>query len=132
MSTSILKLEGTIMNGLRIESSRPTSDLSLDVGNFWHYKKRVTVTFDPAKRQKTLDERGLDFADAVDVFASRHTVERDQRRDYGEDRLISAGFVRGRMVVLVWTPREGSRRVISMRYANVDERERWRQALGGP
>jgi uncharacterized protein len=86
----------------------------------------VAITFDPVKRDKMLAERGLDFADTVLVFAARHTVERDQRRDYGEDRFLSAGFVRGRMVVLVWTPRDASRRVISMRYKNADERERWR------
>ena len=29
------------------------------------YNKQVRVTFDPAKRRRTLDERGLDFADAT-------------------------------------------------------------------
>jgi uncharacterized DUF497 family protein len=41
----------------------------------------VDVTFDPAKRAKALQERGLDFADAMEVFAGRHTVELDERRD---------------------------------------------------
>ena len=29
----------------------------------------MTLTFDQAKREKTLSERGLDFADAAAVFA---------------------------------------------------------------
>jgi uncharacterized protein len=29
----------------------------------------------------------------------------DDRFDYGEPRYISAGHLRGRMVVIVWTPR---------------------------
>jgi uncharacterized DUF497 family protein len=29
----------------------------------------MRITYDPAKRQKTLDERGLDFEDAPAVFA---------------------------------------------------------------
>ena len=81
----------------------------------------MRITFDPAKRAKTLAERGLDFADAARVFAGLHTVLADDRRDYGEPRFISAGLLGGRMVVLVWTPRGTARRVISMRYANAKE-----------
>jgi len=90
----------------------------------------VRITFDPAKRTKTLAERGLDFADAATVFAGPHTVLPDDRRDYGEPRFISAGFLRGRLVVLVWTPRGAARRVISMRYAHAKEQAFWRDALG--
>ena len=54
------------------------------------------------------------------------TVE-DDRRDYGEERFITIGFLDETMVVLVWTPRDGTRRIISMRKAN--ERER---TLYGP
>lgn len=53
--------------------------------------------------------------------AATLTVE-DDRRDYGEDRLITIGFLNDVMVVLVWTPRDGAYRIISMRKAN--ERER--------
>jgi uncharacterized DUF497 family protein len=92
----------------------------------------VKVTFDPARRDRTLAERGLDFADAAPVFAGRHTVVPDDRQDYGEPRFISAGHWHGWMVVLVWTPREGARRVISMRHAHAKEEAFWREALGGP
>jgi hypothetical protein len=90
----------------------------------------VRITFDPAKRSRTLAERGLDFADAAIVFAGEHTVLADERRDYGEPRFISAGLLRGRMVVLVWTPRGDARRVISMRHAHAEEEARWRRILG--
>ena len=46
----------------------------------------MRVTFDSAKREKTLAERGLDFADAALVFADRHVFsmrkanEREQAR----------------------------------------------------
>jgi uncharacterized protein len=87
----------------------------------------VQITFDPAKRDRTLAERGLDFAEAEVVFAGRHTVEEDRRRDYGEVRFISAGLLRERVVVLVWTPRGGARRIISMRHAHEREAEEWRR-----
>lgn len=53
----------------------------------------MRITFDPAKRAATLEHRGLDFADAAEVFAGLHTVAPDDRRDYGEPRFISAGYL---------------------------------------
>jgi uncharacterized protein len=85
----------------------------------------VDVSFDPAKRAKTLAERGLDFADAGIVFEGRTLTVRDDRLDYGEDRYITAGYLKGRCVVLVWTPRGDSRRIISMRHTHADEEEAW-------
>jgi uncharacterized DUF497 family protein len=89
----------------------------------------VRITFDPAKRDATLAARGLDFADAETVFADVHATARDERRDYGERRFISAGYLAGRLVVLVWTPRGDSRRIISMRYGHAKEAARWEAAI---
>ena len=85
----------------------------------------MDISFDPAKRTATLALRGLDLADAGEVSAGRTVTVLDERRDYGEDRYISAGHLGGRCVVLVWTPRGTSRRVISMRYAHADEAASW-------
>ena len=87
----------------------------------------MSIEFDPAKRTATLQSRGLDMARAGEVFAGATLTVEDDRRDYGEDRFITIGFLDGAMVVLVWTPRGAAHRVISMRKAN--ERER---ALYGP
>jgi uncharacterized protein len=85
----------------------------------------VDISFDPEKRAATLEYRGLDFADAGLVFAGRTVTVQDARRDYGEDRFITAGHLAGRCVVLVWTPRGEARRIISMRYVHGDEEARW-------
>ena len=61
------------------------------------------------------------------VFAGSTLTVEDDRQNYGEGRFITIGFLDGRMVILVWTPRSGTRRIISMRKAN--ERE---QALYTP
>ena len=90
----------------------------------------MRITFDSAKRDRTLRERGLDFAAALDVFAGRHATIADLRREYGEQRYITAGFLDGRMVVLVWTPRGAGRRIISMRHAHGKEEARWKEHLG--
>ena len=80
------------------------------------------IEFDETKRTATLEARGLDMARAGEVFAGATLTVEDDRRDYGEDRFITIGFLDGVMVVLVWTPRDGAYRIISMRKAN--ERER--------
>jgi hypothetical protein len=43
----------------------------------------MRITFDPAKRAVTLAERGLDFADAAEVFQGDTLDFPDDRRDYG-------------------------------------------------
>ena len=88
----------------------------------------MRVEFDQAKRDVTLAERGLDFADAVSVFEGRSITFEDERRAYGESRFITIGELGERMVVIVWTPRGDARRIISMRRAN--DREQALYALG--
>ena len=90
----------------------------------------MRITFDPAKRAATLAERGLDFESAALVFAGDTLDAEDIRADYGERRIITVGHLRGRMVIVVWTPRGEARHVISMRKANERERRRYRQRLG--
>ena len=51
----------------------------------------MKITCDPSKRQKTLEERGLDFEDAPLVFAGKHFTREDDRKDYGEVRFVTAG-----------------------------------------
>jgi uncharacterized protein len=89
----------------------------------------MVIEFDSAKREKTLLERDLDFADSGKVFDGLHFVALDDRQDYGEDRFITVGTLDGRVVVIVWTPREDARRIISMRYANDREISRYKKYL---
>lgn len=90
----------------------------------------MRITFDAVKREKTLRERGLDFARAREVFDGLTITLPDQRQDYGEPRFITAGWLDERLVVLVWTPRGRARRIISMRKANEREIDKYKQSLG--
>jgi uncharacterized DUF497 family protein len=65
----------------------------------------MRITFDPAKRARTLAERGLDFEDAVIVFEGVTVEVEDTRRNYGEPRVICYGLLSGRLVVVGYTPR---------------------------
>ena len=82
----------------------------------------MKITYDPDKRRVTLQQRGLDFEDARQIFAGVHYTRQDDRFDYGEVRQISIGLVGEDVVIVAWTERDDSRRVVSMRKADRDER----------
>jgi uncharacterized DUF497 family protein len=84
----------------------------------------MTITYDPAKREQTLQDRGLDFEDAPLVFAGLTVEVEDTRKDYGEKRIICFGQLEGRLVVIGYTPRGAVRHIFSMRKANDREQIR--------
>ncbi len=83
----------------------------------------MKIEFDPAKRELTLKDRGLDFLDAPRLFEGRSLTVVDDRMDYGEDRFISYGFIDDAAIALVWTDRDGVMRIISMRKMHIEEIE---------
>ncbi|HYW16888.1 MAG TPA: BrnT family toxin [Allosphingosinicella sp.] len=82
----------------------------------------MKIEFDPAKREWTLRERGLDLAEAGRIFDHFRLTDEDQREDYGEVRLVTLGVLNGVVVVCVWTRRGEARRIISLRKARKNER----------
>ncbi len=82
------------------------------------------ITYDPSKRARTLARRGLDFEDVVAVFAGVTVEMEDDRKDYGEIRVICYGHLAGRLVVVVYVQRGDSRHIVSMRKANDREKAR--------
>ena len=90
----------------------------------------MDIEYDPAKRDVTLEKRGLDMARAGEVLAGSHLTFPDIRFDYGEERFVTVGLLDERMVVLAWTPRGAASRIISMRKANDREEKRYRHRLG--
>ena len=84
----------------------------------------MQITFDPAKRDKTLADRGLDFEDTPKIFAGATLDLEDTRKNYGETRMICFGYLEGRMVVVGYTQRNAGRHIFSMRKANEREQRR--------
>ena len=89
----------------------------------------MRITFDPRKRDWTLEWRQLDFADAPKVFAGKVFQMVDDRQDYGETRWITVGLLDRSMTIVVWTWRDDARRIISMRKCNAKERRKYRPRL---
>jgi uncharacterized DUF497 family protein len=90
----------------------------------------VRITYDPAKRQQTMLDRGLDFEDAPEVFRGVTVEIDDVRKDYGERRIICFGLLEGRLVVVGYTPRGSTRHIFSMRKANGREKARLASYFG--
>jgi hypothetical protein len=84
----------------------------------------MKISFDPAKRDWTLANRGLDFADAAIVFAGVTLEVEDTREDYGEKRVICYGYLGRRLMVIGYTHRGSIRHIFSMRKANEREQRR--------
>ena len=89
----------------------------------------MRIEYDPAKREETLARRGIDMADAAEVFSGPCLTVEDVRFDYGEPRFLTVGFLRQRLMIVAWTPRGDTCRVISMRKANDREIARYAAAL---
>ena len=84
----------------------------------------MRISYDPAKRERTLAERGLDFDDSLVIFEGMTVEVEDTRKNYGERRVLCFGLLAGRLVVVGYTPRGSVRHVFSMRKANDREQTR--------
>ncbi len=83
--------------------------------------------WDARKNAVNVEKHGIDFEDAIAVFARPYLSKRSDRP--GEERWIVLGEVNGRCVALVHTIREGRYRIISARRARKDEEQAYRTAL---
>jgi hypothetical protein len=89
----------------------------------------MEIEFDPAKRDATLEARGLDMARETEILSGPALTVEDDRQDYGEMRSITVGLLDDRMVVVVWTQHGERRRIISLRKANDREQDAYRHRL---
>jgi uncharacterized protein len=81
------------------------------------------MTHDPQKRRLNNRKHKIDLAECEAVFDELMLTREDASEAYGEQRLISLGWLQGRVVVLVWTDRDGGPRLISCREATPYEQE---------
>jgi len=93
----------------------------------------VRFAWDLRKSAENLRVRDFDFEFATLVFDGPTLERQDQRRDYGEDRVIAIGLAQGIALTVVYTDRvEGGglvRRIISARMSNRRERQAYFEAL---
>jgi len=85
--------------------------------------------WDEDKRQANIEKHGIDFAN-IQAFFTNPIVECvDNRRDYGETRIILLGIIDNRVLCIVYTLRGSACRIISARKANQREQRTYNQSL---
>lgn len=90
----------------------------------------MNFEWDEQKNEANIHKHGFDFTDAWEIFESPMLTAPDTREDYGEKRWIGIGFLRERVVVIVFAERSDDIiRVISMRKAIKHERIRLEEAI---
>jgi len=83
--------------------------------------------WDDNKNQLNLEKHGIEFADSIEVFKDKaRLLSLDLRRDYGEERWITIGRAYKVIVVVVYTLRGNSIRIISARMATKKEYEKYK------
>lgn len=89
------------------------------------------MSYDDAKRHQNRRKHGIDLPECMEAFDHAMLTREDDRDDYGEQRFVSLGRARGRVVVLVWTDREEGPRLISCRGAETYEQEAYNRVYRG-
>jgi uncharacterized DUF497 family protein len=90
-----------------------------------------TYEWDPAKRLSNIAKHaGIDFVSVRDFeWSAAQTVRNDRG---GEVRYSSIGYIGPRLHVVIYTVRDGARRIISLRKANKREEASYATAQTGP
>ena len=78
--------------------------------------------WDDAKAKANVQKHGVSFHAAAEALAGWVVRKRDLRFDYGEDRWVAIGRHGGTVVVVAFTLRGATVRIISARRANRHER----------
>jgi hypothetical protein len=86
--------------------------------------------WDPARNLANVGKHGIDFADAIAIFEGAILERPDRRRDYGEQRMVAIGTMKSIEIVVVYTVRAATRRIISSRKARRNERRLYHSYLG--
>ena len=87
----------------------------------------MEIEFDTNKNEANIRLRGLSSERVVDFDFETAVYRQDSRRDYGEIRIRTLGFLDGRLHALVFTETAKGIRVISFRKANKRELKTYEQ-----
>ena len=85
--------------------------------------------WDEAKNERNIKERGIAFGYVENFEWTTSLIVEDTRQNYGERRFQAMGYILGKLHVLVYTIRQESIRIISLRRANEREEKIHEKAL---
>ncbi len=94
----------------------------------------MRFSWDPKKSEANLTVRGFDFEFASLIFEGPTLERPDDRKDYGEARVLAIGLAQRLHLTVAYTDRhapdrEIERRIISARRSNRRERKAYSEAV---
>lgn len=92
--------------------------------------QKIVFTWDPSKAASNLAKHGVSFEIVEYLDWETALIWVDTRQDYREIRLIALAPASGLVYAVVYTPRENTRRIISVRRASDKEFDRYVMSLG--
>ncbi|MBV8493806.1 MAG: BrnT family toxin [Alphaproteobacteria bacterium] len=85
--------------------------------------------WDPIKESLNVEKHHIDFTTASQIWNNPIVEKIDSRREYRETRIIAIGEAEETLLVVVYTWREDTRRIISARKANSREKRRFEEEI---
>lgn len=82
----------------------------------------MQITFDPSKDAQNQDKHRVPLSDADGLEWDTLLAMPDDRKDFGEPRMIGFALMGERLFCVVYTDRGDTRRIISLRKANNREK----------
>ena len=83
----------------------------------------MQITFDEAKDALNKSKHGVSLSEAEKLEWDDALIWQDNRRDYGEARMIALGAIGERLYCVVYVDRKEALRIISLRKANNKEKK---------
>lgn len=87
--------------------------------------------WDEDKRRGNIARHGVDFVLAAKIFLNPTLEAPDDRENYDEERMIAIGQWEGHCIVVVYTWRGKTRRIISAWKAGKNDREAYYKEIYG-
>jgi uncharacterized protein len=91
----------------------------------------MRFTWDPNKNRKNIIDHSIDFYDVPSMFDYPMLTTVDNRKNYGEERWVGIGFLKGIIAVIDYTEDDESEeiRIISARKATKYERFKFKEKI---
>lgn len=88
--------------------------------------------WDERKNRTNIAKHGISFKDAVEMFEFPMLTCIDKRQEYGEERWVGIGFLKGIVAVVVFTENDDRDeiRIISVRKATKNESDKFKKTIG--
>ena len=85
----------------------------------------MKIAFDPAKDVTNQAKHGVSLILAEQFDWETALIWKDERKDYGEDRMLALALMGSRLYSVAFVDRRNMRRIISLRKANSREVKRY-------